>query len=441
MNNKSRIALAIAAALGVSSGAMAQTSTVQLGGSLNFFYQKASSTGGPTGSTNGTKSHDNLSLSEPELWIHGEEKIGANTVWFRCTSSFDLMGTSASATTSNGVSTAPSAGQFCGRNSALGFKGNFGNIFAGTWDTPQKLVLGEVRGWWGGTASLTGGFANMLLGGAGSNTGNSGATMYERRARSISYHSPDFSGFKFKGMFSAANESTIASAAATQSLTPRLFGLSADYTNGPLYIGAGFEQHKDYNPSARTTITNRNVQGVNATISVTTTMTPAIGNGVGEYSGGTDSNYVIGARYTFGFGTRLSGLYTKTKYETSNGADATKAGWAIFVDHQLSGPHSIKGQYYKVGDTKGSAVLGSVSAGAGATAVPVTLGQHQSPGAATGAHGWSLAYMYQLSKRTEMGFVYGVIDNETNATYSKGVNTAAPGSTQRGYGLNVRHKF
>jgi hypothetical protein len=40
-----------------------------------------------------------------------------------------------------------------------------------------------------------------------------------------------------------------------------------------------------------------------------------------------------------------------------------------------------------------------------------------------------------------MGFVYGLIDNDANSAYSKGVSTAAAGSTQKVYGLNVRHRF
>ena len=97
MNNKSRIALAIAAAfgtvaLGVSSGATAQTSTVQIGGGINLKYALHRNTGGATAGQSKNSNNDNLSLQEPEMWIHGEEKIGGVTAWFRCTSSFDILG-------------------------------------------------------------------------------------------------------------------------------------------------------------------------------------------------------------------------------------------------------------------------------------------------------------------------------------------------------------
>ncbi len=387
MNNKSRIALAIAAALGTAAmGASAQTSTVQIGGSLNMFYSIASP--GHAGS----KKHDNLSLSEPELWIHGEEKIGNMTAWFRCTSSFDLMGTGAGA----------GEGQLCGRNSGMGFKGGFGNIFFGTWDTPAKLVASVPRSWFGGTASLTGGFARVVLNGSGSNTGNVGNTFWERRARSINYHSPSFSGFGFKAMYSASNEET--AIAASSPLSPRTFGASVDYNNGPLYVGLGYEQHNDFNPASQ-----------------------AVGGLATQYNGGEDKNWLLGASYTFGFGTRLGGVWSRSTYDVTNTTDAKKTGWALFVEHNLSGPHKLKAQYYKGGDTKGNAT--------------VNVGSHRAAGPDTGAYGWTVAYMYDMSKRTQAGFVYGVMNNDRLATYNKGVSSAVADATQKVYGLNIRHRF
>lgn len=397
MNNKSRIALAIAAALGTAAmGASAQTSTVQIGGGLNLFYQMhkpgaASSAGVPN---TGAK-HDNLSLSEPELWVHGEEKLSAdNTAWFRCTSSLDLMGVCALNANS---------GQWCGRNSGMGMKGSWGNAFVGMWDTPNKLLSGEARGWWGGTGSLTGGFANVLYNGSG-NINNTGTTFYERRARSINYHSPSFGGFSINASTSASNEQTSQSTVALQSLSPRTYGLAANYNNGPLWVGIGYEGHKDFNPAGKT-----------------------VGNGLATgYNGGTDTNWSYAARYTFG-GTRLAALYSRSSYDVTNTTSLKKNGYAIFVDHQLSGPHSIKGQFYAGGDSKGNSTD--------------AVGNHKAAGAETGAKGWALAYMYAFSKRTEMGVVYGRLNNDDNATYTRGVSAANAGATQTNYGLNVRHKF
>lgn len=381
MTSKSRIAVALAAAFGTmaTGAAFAQTSTVQIGGSLNMFYSKASA-----GFAGGAKNHDNLSLSEPEMYIHGEEKLGGGmTAWFRCTSSFDLMGTGAGTTSGNG--------QLCGRNSALGFKGSFGNVFAGTWDTPHKLVGNQVRGWFGGTASLTGGFANVLMNGSGSNTGNTGTSFWERRSRSINYHSPSFSGFNVKAMYSAQNEATGLSTGSP--LSPRTIGGSVEYAQGPMYFAIGYERHNDFGAVA---------------------------------TGSEDDAWVFGARYQFG-STRLSGLYSRTEFDATATTTLKKNGYALFVDHQIAGPHSVKAQYFAAGDSKGNSLA--------------AVGTHAAPGADTGAKGWTLAYMYDFSKRTQAGFVYGVIDNDRNSRYSKGVSASTTGAEQKVYGLNVRHRF
>lgn len=415
MNNKSRIALAIAAAfgtvaLGVSSGATAQTSTVQIGGGINLKYALHRNTGGlPSGSKN--SSNDNLSLQEPEMWIHGEEKIGGVTAWFRCTSSFDVLGAGGGTqATPAGTAAAPSTAQFCGRNSAIGFKGGWGNIFFGNWDSPTKNVSGPVRGWFSSTDSLVGGFGNVILNTSSSNTTNVNATQAswtERRQRQIRYDSPSFSGFAVSGAYTAANESTGLSTAASQNLTPRFMALSATYANGPLYLGIAHERHMDHNPGAAGTV--------------------AIGTGAAQYSGGTDKNWMFGAGYTFGFGMKLSGLYNRSRYEVTNTTNLKKNGWALFMDYKVSGPHVLKAAYFVGGDSKGNSTL--------------AVGAHQASGANTGAKGYNLGYMYEMSKRTSIGFMYSQIDNEAGAKYAKGIQGATLGQTQKVYGLHTRHAF
>ena len=416
MNNKSRIALAIAAAfgtaaLGVSSGATAQTSTVQIGGSLSLKYAAHRNTGGlASGSKN--SSNDNLSLNEPEMWIHGEEKIGNITAWFRCSSSFDVLGAGGGTqATPAGTAAAPSTSQFCGRNSALGFKGGFGNVYFGNWDMPSKNVYNSFRGWFSGTDSLVGGFANAIFNTSSSNTTNVNATQasfVERRQRLIRYDSPSFSGFSFSGGYTAANESTGLSTATSQALTPRAISLAGEYKNGPLYLGIGYDQHRDHNPGTGGTI--------------------ALGTGAAQYNGGKDTNWMFGAVYTFNFGMRLSGLYNRSKFDVTNTTELKKNGYAFAMDYAVSGPHSIKALYYKVGDSKGNSTV-------------VVGSAHQAVGADTGAKGWNLGYMYTMSKRTEIGVMYSVMDNDRNAKYSKGIQAATLGQTQKVYGMNIRHKF
>src|SRR5882672_7534402 len=281
--NKTAIAVAVAGALAAPGYALAQSSTVQIGGSLHLIYG-ISDTTAPGGTA---YKHDNMHQSEPEIYVRGEEALGGGlAAWFQCASSFDVVGTTAQS---------GSAG-FCGRNSGIGFKGSWGNLFAGTWDTPHKLIFNQVRGWFSGT-NVYGGGATLLFGGSQSNVGNGaylsagGANVmgYRRQSRSLSYHSPSWSGFSFQGMMSAQNEGSVAPPATTAGpLQPRLYSGNIAYNNGPIFAALAYEQHKDFNPGAQGTA------GLAA-----------------SYLGGTDSGWLLAGGYTFGGVFKLTAAYAK----------------------------------------------------------------------------------------------------------------------------------
>jgi predicted porin len=62
----------------------------------------------------------------------GQEQLGGGmSAWFQCESSADVRGLNQDG--------------FCGRNSAVGLKGGWGNLFFGRWDTPfKRATLGMV---------------------------------------------------------------------------------------------------------------------------------------------------------------------------------------------------------------------------------------------------------------------------------------------------------
>ncbi|MBI3043332.1 MAG: porin, partial [Betaproteobacteria bacterium] len=193
-HRKKLLAVAVAGALAVPSAvALAQTSTVQVGGSITAFYYSHK----PENASTGQRT-DILEQSEPNLWFRGEEKLGGGlSVWFKCESSMDGI-----------IAGAGAAVGWCGRNSGIGFKGSFGNLFMGNWDQPQKLVFNRGRQWWGGTNSLTGGSARLLDGGSASGLTNPNSTVagqntfFRRQARSWNYHSPSWNGFQVQAAFS-----------------------------------------------------------------------------------------------------------------------------------------------------------------------------------------------------------------------------------------------
>jgi len=424
--NKKLIAVAVAGALAAPvSTALAQSSTVQIGGSLNLlYYLHKPGTGGPG------KKGDIMEQSEPELYIRGEEKIGGmlGSVWFQCASSFDIAGA-----TGDG---------FCTRNSAIGVRGNYGNVFAGNWDMPQKLVVNQIRGAFSGTNALYGGGANLLFGGSASGVGNpvqtiaaspvaGGATgasttnannaerFYRRQARSWNYHSPSWSGLQFQGAFSTATEHT---GLGTSPLQPRLYSLAVHYNNGPLYLGAAYEQHQDWNPG-NTTVTGA---GIPTTAS--------------NYGGGDDNNWTLGAGYTFAGVFKLTGMYSRSEYDTTNTGGIKVKGFALYADWRVAGPHIVRAQYARVDDVEGNTTQGAgvYKGPAGATCGPTST---VSCASSTGADLWGIHYAYQFSKRTEGIIAYNRVSNDSGATYSLGKSAAPAGSSQSAMGIALKHRF
>jgi predicted porin len=395
--NKTAIAVAVAGALAAPGYALAQSSTVQIGGNLHLIYGIADMDA-PGGTA---YKHDNMHMSEPEIYVRGEEALGGGlSAWFQCTSSFDVVGTQAQTA---------SAG-FCGRNSAIGFKGGWGNVFAGTWDTPHKLVFNQVRGWFSGT-NVYGGGAVMQFGGSSSNVGNAGAVMgYRRQSRSLSYHSPEWSGFSVQGMFSAMNEAAGAPPAGTNpTLKPRLWSLSGNYKNGPLWVGAAYEKHDDYN--------------VKGTVN---------GVGASNYNGGSDTGWLIGAAYTFGGVFKLSGSYAQNEWDVTNASKVKSKGYAVYGDWQIQGPHSLKAEYAKAKDPTGTA---GASAGIFSVASAAAPGDH-------GAKVYGIDYAYDFSKRTQGYLGYAQMKNGGGTgAFTQGIAAASVGTSQKFYGMGLRHRF
>jgi len=387
--NKKLMALAVAGAIAAPTVAMAQSANIQMGGSLTVLYymHDPKNPGGPG------KKGDILEPSEPEMYIRGEEKLGGGlSTWFQCTSSFDIV---------NGTGDG-----LCTRNSALGFKGGFGNFFFGNWDTPQKLVYNQARGAFSGTNALYGGTATLLYGSSSSGVGNLGnpARFYRRQSSSLNWHSPSWGGFDVKGMMSSGTEHT---GLGLSPLNPRLFSFSGAYTGGPFYFGASYELHQDYNPG-----------GVATTAAAT------------GYSGGDDTNISLVGVWTIANAFRLSGVYSQSEYEVTNSTSMDVKGFAVYLDWKVSGPHSVRFQYGMVDSPEGNATV----------ALPGTSYRPTSAldrgAAVAGMH-----YEYAFSKRTAGLISVNQMDNDPGANFSQGKSTATLGGKQQSVGIALKHRF
>src|SRR5436190_2695435 len=133
---KKLIAVAVGSALTAigAAPALAQNATVNVFGTLYAEY--ASINNGAKSATEPYQRYDHFQNPGSEIGFRGEEKLGGGmSAWFQCTSSMDYRGSGNSSST-----TSPAGSTLCTRNSALGMKGGFGNIFFGNWQTPFTRV-------------------------------------------------------------------------------------------------------------------------------------------------------------------------------------------------------------------------------------------------------------------------------------------------------------
>ncbi len=412
--NKKLLAVAVAGALGSPAVVLAQTSTVQIYGTMYVEYSFADQGSGIGPAFNERSDVDFLQTPGANVGFKGEEKLGGGlSAWFQCESTADPRG----------------QGQegWCSRNSALGMKGGFGNLFIGNWDTPFKRTMGPGNvgsndtGIWGSAFLLTAGSTTTGLG--GTTNGIVRGAFRRRQNTSINYDSPRFGGFQVMAAYTSAQSATATLDGANNN-KPRVMSLGAQYSAGPIYIAGGYEMHDEFHTF------------------------PGAGAGVPVVAGsprnGDDKGWHIAAAYTWG-PVRFGGIYTRQKFETGTVAaptDSKVSAWHLGVDWKIVGPHGLRAGYTKAGDMKGTP--GAVAiAGSAATrpAVPAAGLPND-----TSADLWQIRYVYTFSKRTEFNFGFVKLDNDGGATYSLGgltggVAAMAPGTNQDAWAASLRHRF
>jgi predicted porin len=420
---KKLLAVALAGAFGAPSLALAQSSTVQVFGTLYVEYTvranqgDAVAPGGPGGPGAVARSNtDFIQTPGSEIGFKGEEKLGGGlSAWFQCASTADVRGD-----TQNG---------WCSRNSAVGLKGGFGNLYVGVWDTPFKRTVSPTAV--GGNDTGIWGTAFLLLADSTTDAVGGNRLSFKRRQKdSINYDSPNFGGFQVMAAFTSSQPST-ATLASASNAKPRVYSLGTQYSAGPLYVSAGFEQHRQFGAA-----------GVGT----------AVAGIVPE--GTKDNAWHIGAAYTWG-PVRVGGQYTRQKFDATTLAgadgDVRVSAWHVGVDWSIVGPHGLRASYTAARDVKGptGAAAGLTTPVVGGTGGALALGNasgagyRPGPGGDTGANLITLRYVYTFSKRTEFTAGYARLDNDTNAAYRLGgLGTAIRnGEKEDAWALGIRHTF
>lgn len=378
---KKLLAVAVAGALGAPAFALAQNATVNVYGRIYLEYGKVYQ--GNTAGGLPLVDVDMMQTPGSNIGFRGEEKLGGNmSAWFQCESTADVRGQSQDG--------------FCGRNSAIGLKGGFGNVFMGVWDTPFKRVQ-DATG-----SNDTGLFGSAFVLMNNSTTVGSGAAsqaVFKRRQQnSFNYETPSWGGFQLMGTWTNLNTQTATLDSATGS-KPRLWSLAAQYKNGPLNVYGAYETHKDV------------VAGTNQD----------------------DKGWLLGATYTFANSIKLGGLYSQQKWETGPVTEGKVNTWHIGVDWKISGPHGLRAAVSSANDIKGNSVTA-----VGQRPAAINGGVTGS----TGARLWQIRYVHTLSKRTELTLGYVRLNNDSNARYQLGgLSANGAGQDQHAFAFGIDHRF
>jgi predicted porin len=205
--NKKLIALAVAGAF-VAPVAMAQTANpVTLYGRVHVTLESVESKGSG-GLARRTRVEDQASL----LGVRGTEDLGGGLkAWFQLETAFRPDSNNST---------------FAGRNSGIGLQGGWGTLGFGRWDTPFKVVTGNIDP-----------FGDVTI--AGITQANNDQGNFDRREQNvIQYWTPSWGGFTARFSYTA-NEGKSATA------NPYSQGLSVAYTGGPVYVFGAYEEHKD----------------------------------------------------------------------------------------------------------------------------------------------------------------------------------------------------
>lgn len=396
---KKLMAIAVAGALGAPAVALAQASTVQVYGQITYEYGVAHQ--GDAAPGVGRPSVDYAdSPGGSAIGFRGEEKLGGGlSAWFQCESSADVRGMDQTG--------------WCTRNSAVGFKGGFGNIHFGRWDTPMKRALnvGTVG------AEETGllGMSFLPFGGSGGADATASADgpqrqRWKRREAGLTYYeSPKFGGFQVLGAFSSGNWAADTGAVdGTPNPKPRVISLAGIYNAGPLGIGLAYERHSEFGAHAPVSTADADDRAWGASVS-----------------------------YKFG-PVEVGATYLDSKYETLPGQELKKRTATIGVDWTVAGPHSVEAQYAWADKSKGNSTVGI--GGNGGSAAPCPAGVCRDD---TGGDAISIAYRYRFSKRTSIKLGYITVDNDSNSNTYRVGNTASVTNGERSSAVafHIRHRF
>jgi predicted porin len=354
--------LAVAPAMVVAAGiAHAQTANVTLYGRLNLDLE----------AVRGDDSWQaRLSSNSSRFGVRGEESIGGgNSVIFQIESS---------------ISADAGGGTLAGRDTYVGFRGDWGTLRFGNFKTPYDAVHGVF-----GNAPT---FLSSILDtssvwGNGSSL-ESGGFPY-RAPNSVRY---DLPLTLLQGLDAGLHYST-----AETGNDAATWAFGGTWASGPWAVGAVYQ----YNHRSRDT---------------------------GTVTGLEDQAWTVTLAYRFFEHYRFAAVFEQIRYDTATGS-LERDFWGVSATIDL-GPGQLYAFYGHASDGKGGAATGERVGGL-------------AKGGDTGAQHYEISYTYPFSKRTSVYAGYVKIDNDGNASYTFATNALAiaPGGKPEGFLVGAMHNF
>jgi predicted porin len=330
---KSLIALAIASA--VSAPAFAATSNVDVYGVLNISVNFVDPDAPGQDSSN-----PSITSTASRIGFKGAEDLGG--------------GLSAIWQIESGFNADEQSGTLASRNSFLGLKGGWGTVLAGNHDTPMKM-LGRMVDNFGDTL----GDDRNLLGAR-----YTGQNIFDLRTKNtIAYVSPDFAGFQAVAAY-VADWTTNGSALDDNNFDA--YSINGTYKNGPLMLGAAYEDH---NSPTDTAASENDMWRLVGGFDIAGFKLAALYENIGgSNKANVRDGYGLFGSYAMGAFNFKANYLNVSDNDVANNTGADQ--WTIGADYAMSKRTTAYAYYAKVSNDSGA----GYGLGAGAGASDQTIG-------------------------------------------------------------------
>jgi predicted porin len=400
---KSLIAVAVASAF-IAPAAMAD---VTLSGAVNLGIEYAKSSAGTAAGSPGSLSRTLLNSNYSHVDMESVDDIGGgNKVIFH----YQLQIQTQNSTGVNDVN----------RNSFLGVAGGWGAFKMGTNENvyerfmytadPLDGALGPggnlmLLGTPGGCAFQTG---QDTLGVGGNGATGAQQCFYRRTDHTIWYESPNWGGFTFEVDYTLSAFKTAATPGGAPAIDPKVLSVGGKWQpeGAPFYIDLAYEDHEDMFGAL-------GAPGAAGFGTVATTTA----------NSSKDTGMQVGGGWQLGdLGLHLR--YEQLKYK---------------LEGITAGPTEYKRNAYWLG-VKYNLPSGYVGAEIGVAQDGKTNVADVSD---TGATIYGIGYFHNLSKQSQLQFIYGNTSNKDNATYGQAgaPNFGVAGSDHQVLHVGLKHTF